>query len=393
MGSLKQTSCGGGLTGCYATQAGPLQLYFFSSKQAQQTFLLVIDQKMTMPPLLKDNVQKVFGGTQLASPIISISTTEYDLDVTKMPAPLQKVVRDSYFNVSSLSFANGVQLAARANLGGGIRRVMEGMGVRADQVTLRAAVVMPIPTDIAGGAGTGVGLADAIANGETMKNASLDSLKPEAFVEIQFAPNAKLPMNLTDATFFVNNSLTFGYKGNAAFKGVGDKKFLIQFQTPLTPAGAMDFVDFQFRLASPANFTMEDAMNVMVAMATPDGRLAKYGGGFIRNIGSYRKALEASAKPLSVFQLKNKYPVEYRFADSTKPWPDDPKHFNIVIAGPLADDAHRWRSAGAGPADGLHRQHHGPLGHAQPAGCSRSRSSSARLARRGSSSNRAPTST
>lgn len=351
VGALKQTSCGNGLTGCYATQSGPLQLYFFSSKQAQQTFLLVVDKQMPLPALLKSTVQKSLGGTQLSSPIISISTTDYDLDITRMPPALQKVVRDSYFNVNTLSFSSGVQLAARANLGGGIRQAMESMGVRADQVTMRAAVVMPIPTDLASGAGSGAGLADALSHGDTMHKAGLDSLKPEAFVEFQFAPNAKLPMilppmNLTDATFFVNNSLTFGYKGNAAFKGVSDKKFLIQFQTPLTPAGAMDLADFQFRLASPANFTMEDAMNVMVAMATPDRRLSKYGGGFIRNIESYKHALQDVAKPLSLFQLKNAHPAEYRFADSTRPWPDDPKHFNIVIAGPLADDGPMMRTAG-----------------------------------------------
>lgn len=348
--SLKQTPCGSGLTGCYATQSGPLQLYFFSSKQAQQTFLLVVDKQMTLPPLLKDNVQKSLGGTQLSSPIISISTTDYDLDITKMPPALKKVVQDSYFNVGTLSFSSGVQLAARANLGGGIRKAMESMGVRADQLTMRAAVVMPIPTDLAGGAGTGAGLADALSHGDTMKKAGLDSLMPEAFVEFQFAPNAKLPMilpqmNLTDATFFVNNALTFGYKGNAAFKGVSDKKILIQFQTPLTPLGEMDLLDFQFRMSTPAKFTMEDAMNVMVAMAANDARLLKFGGGFIGNIGSYQNALKEFAKPLSVFQMRNPHPTEYRFADRSKPWPDDPKYFNILIAGPLAEDGPVMRLA------------------------------------------------
>ena len=351
VGALKQTSCGGGLTGCYATQSGPIQLYFFTSKQAQQTFLLVIDKKMTMPPLLKDNVQKAMGGTSLASPIISISTTDYALDIAKMPPALQKVVRDSYFNVGSLEFSSGVQLAARANLGGAIRLAMESIGVRADQLTMRAAVVMPIPTDLAGGAGTGIGLADAVSHGDTMKQAGAKAAMPEAFVEFQFAPNAKLPltmpaMNLTDATFFLNNVLTFGYKGNAAYKGLSDKKILVQFQTPLDPAGAMDLLDFQFRMATPASFTMEDAARVMVAMATPDVRLAKYGGGFIRNIESYKDVLLGVTKALSVFQFKNPHPVEYRFGDSTKPWPDDPKYFNIVVLGPLAEEGPMMKLAG-----------------------------------------------
>lgn len=344
VGDLKKTSCGGNLTGCYSTRSGPLQLYFFTSGQAQQTFLVVVDKKFPMPKLLKENVQKVMGDTMLSSPIISISTTDFDLDTVKMPPELQKVVRDSYFNVNTLSFSSGVQLAARADLGGVMKLTMEAFGVKGDQLTMRAAVVMPIPTDLAGGAGAGAGAADAMQHGDTMKKAGADALKPEAFVEFQFAPNAKLPltmpaMNLTDATFFINNALTFGYKGNAAYKGVSDKKIIVHFQTPLNPAGAMDLLDFQFRMATPPNFTMEDAAHVMVAMATPDPRLAPYGGGFIRNIESFKKPLLAVTKPLSVFQLRNPHPApEYRFGDSTKPFPLDPKVFNIVLLGPLADN-------------------------------------------------------
>lgn len=352
VGALKKTSCGGNLTGCYATQSGPLQLYFFTSGQAQQTFLVVIDKKFPLPKLLKENVQKVLGGTSLSSPIISISTTDFDLDTVKMPPALQKVVRDSYFNVNSLAFSSGVQMAARADLGGAIKLTMEAFGVKGDQLTLRAAVVMPIPTDLAGGAGSGAGLADALKHGDTMKKAGADALSPEAYVEFQFAPNTKLPMgmptmDLTDATFFINNSLTFGYKGNAAYKGASDKKVLVQFQTPLNPAGAMDLLDFQFRMATPPNFTLEDAAHVMVAMATPDARLAKYGGGFIRNIESFKKPLLEVTKPLSVFQLRNPNPApEYRFGDSSKPFPTDPKVFNMVLLGPLAENGPFMKAAG-----------------------------------------------
>ncbi|QAU33103.1 jacalin-like lectin [Janthinobacterium sp. 17J80-10] len=344
VGALKKTSCGGNLTGCYATQSGPLQLYFFTSGQAQQTFLVVIEKKLAMPRLLGDKVQKVMGDTSLSSPIISISTTDFDLDTVKMPPELQKVVRENYFNVNALSFASGVQLAARANLGGPIKSTMEAFGVKGDQLTMRAAVVMPIPIDLAGGAGAGAGMASAVQHGDTMKKAGAEALKPEAYVEFQFAPNARLPlttppMNLTDATFFINNALTFGYKGNAAFKGVNDKKVLIQFQTPLDPAGALDLLDFQFRMATPSNFTLEDAAHVMVAMATPDKRLAQYGGGFIRNIESFKHALLDATKPLSVFQMKNPQPApEYRFGDSSKPWPNDPRYFNIALLGPLAQN-------------------------------------------------------
>ncbi len=350
--TLKQTSCGGELKDCYSTKSGLLQLYFFTSKGAQQTFLLVINKKMPMPSLLKPNVQKLMGGTSLSDPIISISTTDFDLDMAKMPAELQAVVRNSYFNVSSLAFASGVQLAARAELGGVMKVTMEGLGVKADQMTLRAAVAIPIPTDLAGAAGTGAGLADALKHSDTMKKAGADALSPEAYIEFQFAPNAKLPMllppmDLTDATFFVDNSLTFGYKGNAYFKGVNNKKILLQFQTQLSPLGVMDLLSFSFRMATPPNLTLEDAANVMVAMASPDARLAAYGGGFIGGIESLKKPLLAAVAPLSVFQLKNPQPhADYKFGDASKPFPTEDKYFNIALLGPLAEGGPLMQLAG-----------------------------------------------
>ena len=352
VGDLKETSCGGGLTGCYQAKTGPLQLYFFTSKNAQQTFIIAIDKKISMPNLLGNKVQKVMGQTSLSAPIISISTTDFDLTTARMPPDLKKIVYDSYFNVSALSFSAGVQMAARANLGGPIKLTMESLGVRADQLTMRAGVVMPIPTDISGGAGSGIDMASSVADGNTMKKSAFDAAKPEAYIEFQFAPNSRLPMllppvTLTDATFFINNNLTFGYKGNAQFQGVGDKKVLLQFQTPLTPEGAMDLIDFSFLMATPATFTMEDAAHVIVAMASPDARLAKYGGGFIRNVSSFKAPLLAMAKPLSMFKLKNPNPPpEYRFGDPTKPWPEDVKYFNIALLGPLADGGPYYAQGG-----------------------------------------------
>lgn len=352
VGALKKTSCGGNFTGCYMTQSGPLQLYFFTSGTSQQTLLLVVDKSMKMPRLLGEKAQKVMGETSLSAPIISISTTDYELDNIKMPPALQKVVRDNYFNVNTLSFSSGVQLAARASLGGAIKLAMESMGVKGNELTMRAAVVMPIPTDLAGGAGAGAAAADAVAHGNTMTQAGADAMKPEAFVEFQFAPKASLnfgmpQMTLTDATFFLNNSLTFGYKGNAAYKGATNKKVLTQFQTPLTPAGGMDLLDFSFRMSTPANFTMEDAAHVMIAMASPDPRLKKYGGGFIRNIESFKDPLFAMSAPLSAIQLRNPTPApEYRFGDSSKPFPDDNKYFNLAVLGPLAEGGPLMKAAG-----------------------------------------------
>lgn len=352
VGELKKTGCGGGLSGCYTTSQGKVHLYFFTSNNAQQTFLIVVDKQIKMPSLFGSKVQNVMGQTTLRSLMISISTSDFDLTTARMPADLKKIVDESYFGVSSLNFSSGVQMAARANLGGLIKGTMEAFGVRGDQLTMRAAVVMPIPTDISGGAGTGAGMASDVADGATMKKAGADATKLESFVEFQFAPNAKLPMllppmTLSDATFYINNNLTLGYKGNAQFKGVGDKKILIQFQTPLTPAGGMDLLDFSFRMATPASFTLEDAANVVFAMAAPDPRLAKYGGGFIKGINSFKDPMLAMVKPLSMFKVKNPNPPPaYRFGDSTKPWPEDKKYYNISLLGPLAQGGPYMSSAG-----------------------------------------------
>jgi hypothetical protein len=352
-GTLKNTPCDGGLKDCYTAKSGPLQLYFFGgSKKAQQTFLLVIRQKIKMPALLKGDVQKLMDGTDLSDPIISISTTDYDLVASKMPADLRAVVKASYFDVNVLNFSSGVQLAARADLGGAIKLGMQSMGMTSTNMVLRAGVVMPIPTDLTGGAGAGAGLADALMHSETMKKAGADALAPETFIELQFAPNAKLPLsmppvNLSDATFFVDNALTFGFKGNADFKGVNNKPILLHFQTPITPLGAMDLLSFQFLMATPKNLTLEDAANVMLAMVTPDPRLAKYGGGFISQIKTIEQPLKAAVKPLSVFKLQNPIAVpEYKFGDSTKPFPKDPKAFNVVLSGPTTDIGPMIRLAG-----------------------------------------------
>ena len=351
-GTLKDTPCDGGLKDCYTAKSGPLQLYFFTSKNAQQTFLLVIKQKIKMPPLLKGDVQKLMDGTYLSDPIISISTSDYDLEASKMPSALRAVVKASYFDVNVLNFSSGVQLAARADLGGAIKLGMQSMGMTATDMVLRAGVVMPIPTDLAGGAGAGAGLADALRHSETMKKAGADALAPEAFIELQFAPNAKLPLtmppvDLSDATFFVNNVLTFGFKGNANFKGVKNKPILLHFQTPITPVGAMDLLDFLFMMATPKNLTLEDAANVMLAMATPDPRLSKYGGGFISQIKAIEKPLKDAIKPLSVFKLQNPITVpDYKFGDSSKPFPKDPKAFNIVLSGPTTEIGPMIRFAG-----------------------------------------------
>jgi hypothetical protein len=351
--TLKKTQCAN-LNGCYSTKSGQLQLYFFTSSTAQQTFLLVINTKLALPKLLKENVQKILGGTSLSDLIISISTTDFDLDTVKMPTDLQKIVRDSYFNVNSLAFSSGVQLAGRADVGGAMKLTLKSMGVESDKMTLRAAVVMPIPTDLTSAAGAGAGLADSLAHSETMKKSGAKALAPEAFVELQLAPGATINMPgptmfMTDATFFINNMGVFGYKGNVRFNGT-KKDILLQFQTPLDPMdlqNPMNLLDFSFRMAMPQSFTLSDQANMILAMAMPDTgmlgpkatqSLNDLGGGFIGKINSFKKPLFAATKPLSVFQLRNPNPpAPYKFGDRTKPFPTTDAPFNVILLGPLAE--------------------------------------------------------
>jgi hypothetical protein len=353
MQALRKTECGGGLKGCYMTKSGSTQLYFYASNNTQQTLLLVVNEKVSMPKLLKANVQGLLGGTSMQDMIVSVSTSDFDLDASRMPPDLRQIVRNSYFDVPRLSFASGVQFTARADLKGALRIALDSIGLRVDKMTMRGGVAMPIPADLMDGAGSGAGAAASVAQGETMKKSLSDALSPEAYIELQFAPGASIDiavpkMKLTEATVFLNNALTLGYNGYVSFDGTSaDLRSLMQFQTPLTPAGVMDFADFSFYFASPARMTLSDAARMLIAMAAPDPRLTRYGGGFVRNIESFKQPLLAATQPLSVIQVKNTVPpADYKFGDPSKPFPSDPKYFNIVILGPLAQGGPLMKYAG-----------------------------------------------
>ena len=356
LGALKKTSCGGGLTGCYGTQTpdGKLQLYFFTSKQSQQTLVAVINQQVSMPKsALPEKLQKSLGGTQFGTPIISISTTSFDLVTANMPPALQQVMKDHYYNVSSMNFEAGVQMAASVKLGGAVALAMKKVGVTGlDKVTMRTALVIPIPTDLAGGAGAGIGIANAMQHGDTFKKAGADALKPEAYVELQLAPGTVVDfkasaMRLSDATFFLNNSLVFGFKGNGVFKGAENRKMIVQYQGPLIPEDGLDLLDFQLLMATPPKFTMEDQMRIMYAVATqpPPGTGSKVNN-YINSLKAYLDPMMVAAKPLSAFQVNNPLlTVDYEYGNPNKPFPRDDQ-FNLVILGPLAEGGPYLRTTG-----------------------------------------------
>ena len=349
---LKKTSCGNGLSGCYSAKSGEIQLYFFTSNTAQQTFLLVLNTKLAMPSLLKENVQKMLIGTELIDPIISISTADFALSTSAMPPDLQKIVKDSYFNVDSLSFTSGVQIEGRANIAGSMNRMLKTVGVHADKLILSAGVVLPIPTDLAGAAGAGAGLAQELKDGESMSNGLKKAATPEAYVALQMGPNEiihalfGMDMDLTDAAIQFSNSGVLTVKGNALFNSVPGKKMPLVLHTPVDPAGALDFLDFEFRLATPSAFTMQGGAMVMTSFMSPLQPLVQYGGSFIKGMDKLKKPLLTMTQPLSVIQLKNPQPpTEYKFGDSTKPFPTN-NQFNFVLLGPLTSGGPLLKAAG-----------------------------------------------
>ena len=78
--------------------------------------------------------------------------------------------------------------------------------------------------------------------------------------------------------------------------------------------------------------------------AVDDGAVKISGLG---QIGVSANTLLDATKPLSVFQLWNPNPApEYRFGDSTKPFPETPKYFNIALLGPLATGGPFMKASG-----------------------------------------------
>ena len=326
-----------GENGGYAAKAAvngvPLQLYFFGSGMSQAA-LLVVDHEIDVPPVFNNRAWKRLEGAKLSGTIFSFSTTDFALDVSQMPADFKKVVAKNYFNVSSLNFSSGAQVAARIELGGDMKKVVEqDLHFPVHDFTLRAGVVVPVPTD----AGSSASLvASMLAD---MKNV-VKTLKdqPDFFVEFQPAPGTRIPaplgmsqLILTDATISLTGHLVLGFRGNMIVPS--GKKFITFFNTPLTPAGVMDFGDFEFGMAAQTA-TLRELAELSMCLNPASPKVP--GGSFIKGIGKYRDQLNALLQPLSVFEISNPNQVgEYEFGNKNKPFP--PKSaFNMLLLGPLA---------------------------------------------------------
>ncbi|MGZ3158022.1 MAG: jacalin-like lectin [Burkholderiaceae bacterium] len=309
----------------------PLQLYFFGDAD-KQAILLVVNRTIAMPGVFNNRAWKRMAGTTFTDPIFSFSTVDFSLDLSDMSGDLKQIVANSYFNVDSLSFTSGFQLAARSHIGGLMKTVIEvGMGVPVQEFTMRAGAVLPVPMDNNARASLAISVASDMEHvGDTVKDT------PEFYVEYQLAPGKVVtgPVGmkswiLSDATISMNNKGSVGYRGNISMQN--GKKFITFFETPLNPAGAMDLLDFQFGMTAQA-ITLEDYANIAIAMESQ----SVPGGAFIKDIPKYKETLKTVLKPLSVFQLRNPKPVgEYKFGDKRKPFPPL-SSFNLLILGPLA---------------------------------------------------------
>jgi len=309
----------------------PLQLYFFGDA-AKQALILVVDRDIALPPVFNNKAWKRLAGASLSDPIFSLSTVDYALDIRDMPADFKKIVADSYYNVTSLNFVSGFQVAAKIKLGSAMKEAIEkGMNFKVSDFTLRAGVVVPVPTDASGSASLAAQLAADMKNVDKV----VKDL-PDFFVEFQPKPGTVLnapfgmkDLTLTDATISLTSHTVLGVRGNVILSN--GKKFITFFQTPLTPVGAMDFADFQFGMTAQT-ITLEDYALWSVSMSTPQAP----GGSFIKGIDKYKDQLMMVMKPLSVFEIRNPNSIgEYRFGDITKPFPHK-SLFNLLVLGPFA---------------------------------------------------------
>src|SRR3569623_63903 len=105
-----------------------LNVLVFAVPQAQaesagsQALLLVGDRELGLPPVFNNKAWNMLEGAALSDPIFSFSTVDFALDVRDMPADFRKVVADSYFNVSSLNFTSGFQVASKIKLSGSMKK-------------------------------------------------------------------------------------------------------------------------------------------------------------------------------------------------------------------------------------------------------------------------------
>jgi hypothetical protein len=207
------------------------------------------------------------------------------------------------------------------------------LGVTVHDFTMRAGLVIPIPTDATAAAQLSAQIAADMKNiDKVLKD------QPNFFVELQPAPGTKIqaPLHmsslvLTDATFSLDTELFLGFKGNIILPS--GKKFITYFDTPLPvdPVGLMELTSFDFGFTAQT-VTYKDIVELNIAMSTP----AMNGGNLIKGLDKYRDQLRSFANALSVFELTNPNSIgDYVFGDANKPFPYKGA-FMLAVGGPTS---------------------------------------------------------
>jgi hypothetical protein len=351
--------------GWSSPKMGPFQLHAFLEGSAQAV-LLSYDGDLEWPlDLIDETLAEVMGGVKVKDPMVVMSLINGTLTTNQLPASLQKIIKDSYFGVAGLNVRSGMQMIARGGVSGPLATAIAAMGVQSKDFIItvgRKKGLAGVPSEITGSSGresTGTSAGDeartiarmarvaknrsankaakaaAKAKGETLPKAP-----PDYFVEFQTAPGTRIagplgmsPITLTDATIFASSFGTMGYKGNATFSSVPNKKFLMFFEAPYDAKGALKIADFKFGLAAPS---LDLAEFTLIATSFTSPQAPK--GGFLPNLDKYKAPFTALLKPLSAIRVNNPNPVpEYRFGDPKFPFPSI-EAFNVALLGPLAKE-------------------------------------------------------
>ena len=343
---------------------GNFQLHAFVNGDAQAV-VLSYDGVLPLPEaFINQTLEEFLGNTEIKDPMLVFSLVNGVLATKGMPADLKRTIALSYYDAPALNLRAGVQLISRVIIGGQLGDSIAALGVPAKGfiMTLGQNVgLAAIPSQITGKTATN---SDATSAGDKarlmaqiqlfvrgMKNSrdakaaakaagtAVPKTPPDYFVEFQTAPGTSInplgmaPITLSDATIFVSSLGTMGYKGNAIFSGLPNKKFLTFFEAPYDAAGALKMTDFKFGLAAPTLNLGEFAL-ISTSFVTPKAP----GGGFLKSMDKLKAPLASMAKPLSLFRINNPNPVpEYRFGDPAYPFPSI-EAFNIMLLGPFASE-------------------------------------------------------
>jgi len=342
--------------GNWSARRGPVTVQLILTATAQ-ALIVSLDGTIGVPSeWLDDELAEQISTTNLTDPMIVLSIVNGALPVSAMGPELKAIVAQSYFNAPGIDVRKGIQLVARANVGGYLgSTISTGLGVPVQNSILcvgKGAGLPTLPSQIVGGsnASTATGLGDAIRlmakqaydrKVEKQLKARGEKKPPDYFVQFQIAPDTAItgpmgmsPVTLRDATVYVSSSGWAGYKGNLSTSALPGKTFVGFLEAPYAAKGLIRITEFKFGLASP-DLTLADVARVQMSFRSPS-ILSEQA---LQRLNAISGGLSLAEAPLSVIKLANPLPVAapYRWGDATRPFPPA-AHFNLMLLGPFATE-------------------------------------------------------